>query len=169
MKHKIHLSAEQRSHLEKMISSGRDSARVLARARILLLSDRSLGDRREDLEVAEAVMVCAGTVWRVRKEFSLHGLESAIYDKPRPGAAPKITGDIEARITMLACSDPPEGHARWTLRLLADKSVELGYIDSISHVAIGERLKKTKSSRGKWTPGIYRSHPASSLPKWKIS
>jgi len=149
MKHRIHLSAEQRSHLENIISSGRDSARVIARARILLLSDRSQGKCREDTDVAEAVMVCTGTVWRIRKEFALHGLESAIYDKPRPGAVPKITGDIEAKITMLACSQPPEGHAKWTLRLLADKSVELGYIDSISHVAIGDRLKKTISSPGK--------------------
>jgi putative transposase len=149
MKYPVYLSAEQRSRLENMISSGRDSARVLGRARILLLSDRSQGVRREDAEVAEAVMVCAATVRRVRKQFALGGLASALYDKPRPGAIPKITGDIEARITMLACSDPPEGHARWTLRLLADKSVELGYIDSISHVAVHERLKKTRSSRGR--------------------
>jgi putative transposase len=114
-----------------------------------LLSDRSLGQSRDDAEVAEAAMVCTGTVWRIRKEFALHGLESAIYDKPRPGAIPKITGDVEARITMIACSDPPDGHARWTLRLLADKVVELGYLDSISHVAIGNRLKKTTSSRGR--------------------
>lgn len=149
MKHPVYLSAEQRSRLENMIGSGHESARVLARARILLQSDRSLGNKREDAQVAEAVMVSKGTVWRVRKEFAIYGLESAIYDNPRPGAIPKITGDIEARITMLACSDPPEGHARWTLRLLADKSVELGYIDSISHVAVHERLKKTRSSRGR--------------------
>ena len=149
MKYKVNLSAAQRSHLEKMISSGHDSARVLARARILLLTDRSLGSRRTDDEVAEAVMVCTATVLLTRKEFALHGLESTIYDKPRPGAVPKITGDIEARITMLACSDPPEGHARWTLRLLADRSVKLGYIDSISHVAIGNRLKKTESNPGR--------------------
>lgn len=149
MKHKVHLGAEQRSHLETMVSSGHDSARVLARARILLLSDRGHGDHREDREVADAVMVCTGTVFRIRKVFALHGLEAALYDKPRPGAAPKITGDIEARITMLACSNPPKGHTRWTLRLLADRSVELGYIGSISHVAIGERLKKMTSSRGK--------------------
>lgn len=149
MRHPVYLSAEQRSHLVNMIGFGRESARVLSRARILLLSDRSLGESREDAEVAEAVMVCPATVWRIRKEFALYGLESAIYDKARPGAIPKITGDVEARITMIACSKPPEGHARWTLRLLADKVVELGYVDSISHVAIGSRLKKTTSNRGK--------------------
>lgn len=142
MKHPVYLITDQRSHLENMISSGRENARVLARARILLMSDLSQGIHRENSEVAESVIVCPATVWRIRKEFALYGLESAIYDKPRPGAMPKITGDIEARITMLACSKPPEGHTRWTLRLLADKAVELKYVDSISHVAIGKRLKK---------------------------
>ncbi len=149
MKYPVYLSAEQRSHLENMVGSGHDFARVFNRAHILLLSDRSLGQKREDAEVAESVTVSMGTVRRIRKEFALGGLESAIYDKPRPGAVPKITGDIEARITMLACSNPPEGHVRWTLRLLADRVVELGYLDSISHVAIGNRLKKTISSPGR--------------------
>ena len=153
MKHTVYLSAEQRSHLENIIRSGRDSARVIYRARILLLSDQNQAKHRGDAEVAEAVMICAGTVRRIRKEFALHGLEAAIYDKPRPGAVPKITGDIEARITVLACSKAPEGHARWTLRLLADKAVELGYFDSISHTAIGNRLKKTISNRGRKTIG----------------
>jgi len=116
---------------------------------MLLLSDRSTNKKRKDAEVADAVMVCVATLRRIRKEFVLGGLESALYDKPRPGAQPKITGDIEARITAIACSQPPEGHTRWTLRLLADRAVELGYLDSISHVAIGERLKKTISSPGK--------------------
>ena len=149
MKYPVYLSAEQRSHLESIIRSGYESVRVIARARILLLSDRNSGKQREDAEVAEAVMVCAGTARRIRKEFALYGLESAIYDKPRPGAVPKITGDVEAKITMIACSKPPEGHVKWTLRLLADRVVELGYVDSISHTSIGNRLKKTISSRGK--------------------
>lgn len=149
MKYPVYLSAEQRSHLENMISSGHGSARVLGRARILLLCDRSLEAKREDAVVAEAVMVCPATVRRIRKEFAIYGLESAIYDKPRPGAVPKITGDIEAKITMIACTKPPQGHVRWTLRLLADRIVQLGYLDSISHVAVGNRLKKTTSSRGR--------------------
>lgn len=149
MKYPVYLSAEQRSRLENMVGSGRNFARVINRAHVLLLSDQSLGNKREDAEVAESVMVCAGTVRRIRKEFALGGLDAAIYDKPRPGAIPKITGDIEARITMLACSNPPEGHAKWTLRLLADKVVEFGFIDSISYTTIGYRLKKTISNPGK--------------------
>lgn len=95
MKYPVYLGASERAHLDKMISSGYDSARVLTRARILLLSDQSLGERREDSDVAQAVMTCAATVGRIRKEFALGGLEAAIYDKPRPGAAPKITGGVD--------------------------------------------------------------------------
>jgi transposase len=98
--------------------------------------------------VAEAVMCSPGTVVGVRRRFVEEGLSAALYDKPRPGQAPKITGDIEAQLVMLACSDAPEGHERWTLRLLAEHLVELTELESISHVAVGERLKKMNSSPG---------------------
>jgi hypothetical protein len=70
-------------------------------------------------------------------------MQAALYEKPRPGAVPKITGDIEAQITVLACSDPPEGQARWTVRLLTERVIELGLVDSVSEPTIWERLKKT--------------------------
>jgi len=87
-------------------------------------------------------------IFNVRHRFLDSGLEVALYDRPRPGAEPKITGEIEAKLTMLACSDPPSGQARWTLRLLAEKLIELGYVDYVSHVTVGEHLKKTNSSPG---------------------
>ena len=93
--------------------------------------------------MAEAVMVHKQTVYNVRKRFACEGLDSALYDKPRPGQPPKITGDVEAKLVVLACSDPPEGRVRWTLQLLADKLVELNLVESISAVAIHKRLKKT--------------------------
>jgi hypothetical protein len=136
------LSSDERSFLENLIRSGSAPARVQARARILLLTDRSLGSSRTDGEVAEAVMVCPVTVGRIRQRFLSDGLEHALYDLPRPGQPPKITGDVEAQLTVLACSDPPEGHARWTLQLLADKLVELNLVQSITPVAIHKRLKK---------------------------
>jgi hypothetical protein len=145
----LHLTPEARTHLESLIRAGNAPARVQTRARILLLTDRSQGHKRPDREVAAALLCSTNTVVTVRRQCVLEGLDAALYDKARPGAAPKITGDIEAQITLLACSDPPEGHARWTLRLLADKVVELGYLDSISHVAVYARLKKTASSPGK--------------------
>jgi len=101
-----------------------------------------------DQQVAQALRVNPATVVRTRKAFLDEGLDAALYDKARPGAVPKITGEIEAKLVTLACSDPPLGRGRWTLRLLADTMVELGYIDSISNQAIGQRLKKTNSSRG---------------------
>jgi len=81
-------------------------------------------------------------------------MHDALYDRPRTGAPPKITGDIEAKMVLLACSDPPEGYKRWTLRLIAEQMVSLGYVDSLSNVAVYKRLKKTKSSRGKSKAGV---------------
>ncbi len=86
---------------------------------------------------------------KICRSYVLEGLEQALYDKPRSGAPPKITGDIEAKLVMLACSEPPDGKKRWTLRLLAEQMVVLGYIDSISNVAVYKRLKKTNLSLGK--------------------
>ena len=88
------------------------------------------------------------TIINIRKKYAESGLENALYDKPRPGAIPKITGEIEAQLTMLACSAPPEGKARWTLQMLADKLVELKLVDSISDVAVMKRLKKMNLSLG---------------------
>jgi hypothetical protein len=144
----INLTPEQRHELEQLIHSGNAPARTHTRARILLLSDRSQGQKRTDEEVAQAMMCCQRTVVNVRHRFLSGGLDQALYDRPRPGQQPKVTGDIEAKLTMLACSAPPEGAARWTLRLLADRLIELGYVEYISHVTVGEVLKKTNSSLG---------------------
>lgn len=145
----VSLSSDERSFLDNLIRRGSEKARVITHARILLLTDISCSKHKSNFEIAESLMTSVATVIRTRKRFIDGGIDLALYDKPRPGAMPKITGDIEAKITVLACSKPPQGHVRWTLRLLADKSVELGYVDSISHVAIGNRLKKTISNRGK--------------------
>lgn len=144
----LSLTDEQREHLDNLIRSGNAPARVQTRARILLHTDRSQGEERPDHEVAQALRVNPATVVRTRKAFLDEGIDAALYDKPRPGAQPKITGDIEAKLLTLACSDAPLGRARWTLRLLAHKMVELGYLDSISNQAIGERLKKTRLNPG---------------------
>ena len=142
------LSGEERSRLRGLLRRGVAPARVQTRARVLLLTDCSRGQHRTDEEVAQAVLTSVSTVKRTRWRFRQEGLEAALTEKPRPGPPPKITGEIEAKLTVLACSQPPEGHARWTLRLLAGRLVELGYLESISHVAVGKRLKKTNSSPG---------------------
>ena len=145
---KLYLTDEQRSHLENLIRSGNARARTQTKARILLMTDRNSGLVRKDAEIAESVMVNVATVGRTRRTCITKGMDAVLYDRPRPGGKPKITGDIEAKLTMLACSNPPEGHDRWTIQLLADKMVELDYIESISRVAIGKRLKTVNLSLG---------------------
>lgn len=145
---RIHLSCDEHQHLDNLIRKGNAPARVQTRARILLLADRSREEPKTDEQIAQALLCSIGTVGNVRRRFTAHGLEAALFEKPRPGRQPKITGNMEAHLTLLACSKPPQGKSRWTMRLLADKMVELGYLDNISHVAIHERLKKTRSNRG---------------------
>jgi len=144
----IELTPEQCTELERLIRTGDAPARTHTRARILLLSDRSQGQKRTDQEVADAALCSKRTVSNVRRRFLAGGLQAALYDKGWPGAPPKFTGEVEAKLTMLACSAPPEGAARWTLRLLANKMIELGYVDYISHVTVRELLKKTDSNLG---------------------
>jgi putative transposase len=144
----LYLTSEQRSQLGNLVRSGSGLARTQTKARILLMTDRSSGNVRKDAEIAESVMVNVATVGRTRRKFINEGMEAALHDKVRPGGKPKITGEIEAKLTMLACSDPPEGRDRWTIQLLADKMVELRYVESISRVAVGKRLKKANLSLG---------------------
>jgi len=146
---RIRLTPDQRQELEGMIRAGEASARTLTRARILLLTDQGATPRRTDGEIASALLCSLGTVRNIRRRFHEEGLQAALVDKPRPGAVPKVTGEVEAQLIMLACSSPPEGYARWTLRLLAEEMVRLEYIDTISHVTVGEHLKKTNCSLGK--------------------
>lgn len=149
----VSLNIDESKLLDGLITSGNAPARTQTKARILLMTDRSQGKHKKDADIAESLMVSRSNIVDVRARYVHEGMHSALYDKPRPGAAPKITGDVEARLTVLACSNPPEGYRRWTLRLLADKLVELKIVDSISHVAVGERLKKMISSPGKFGLG----------------
>jgi len=142
------LSDEQRTELEQLIRSGTLSARTNTRARVLLLSDRHQGQQRTDQDVADAVLCSKRTVYNVRHRFVAGGLDRALYDRERPGAPPTFTAETEAQVTMLACSEPPEGAARWSLRLLADRMIELGYVEYISHVTVRELLKKTNCDLG---------------------
>jgi hypothetical protein len=144
----VELSQDERAELEHLTRTGQTAARKQTRARILLLSDRSQGDKRTGLEVAEAALCSVSTVRRICSLYFEGGLALALNDKGWPGAKPKLTGELEAKLTMLACSEAPSGHARWTLRLLANEMVELGYVDEVSHVTVREWLKKTNLSLG---------------------
>jgi hypothetical protein len=144
----IYLGEEERVLLQELIHRGESEARVQTRARILLLSDRNQGRNRTLAEVADSVLCSMSTVRNVKRNHLSGGIEAALYEKPRPGVEPTFTGEVEAKLTMVACSKPPEGHAHWSLRLLAGRMVELGYVESISHVTVGTLLKKTNSNLG---------------------
>ena len=151
----VSLTDDQHTTLRTLIGSGSGPARAQARARILLLADRSRGERRTDAQIAAALLVSLPTIGKTRRRFALaqadgaDALAAALSERPRPGQTPKVTGDIEAHLVTLACSDPPEGAARWTLRLLADRIVAAGHLESLSHVTVRDRLKKTSLSRGR--------------------
>jgi transposase len=140
---KVVLPEDHRTQLEHLIRAGKANASVHTRARILVLTDYSQAQHRTDADIAASLQIPHSTVVRVRKRYLDAGLAAVLKDKPRPGQPPKITGAVEAQLTVLACSAPPDGYAHWTLRLLADRLVELGHVDSISPTAVGNRLKKT--------------------------
>lgn len=138
-KYEVSLNQDQREYLTDLTRKGRASARKINRARVILLADEG----KKDKEIQEIVRVSDTMVEKTRKRFVLEGLESAINEKSRPGQPKKIDGRKEAELITLACSNPPEGRAKWTLRLLADR-IEL----DISHVAVYNTLKKMKLNRG---------------------
>jgi hypothetical protein len=137
----IERTREERTELEQLIRTGNAPARTHPRARILLLSDRSQGQKRTDQEGADAVLCRKSTVRTVRRRVLSGGLQAALSDTGWPGAPPKFTGEGDAKVVMFACSEPPAGAARGTVRLLADKMVDLPYVDSMSHGTVGEILK----------------------------
>ena len=146
-KYRVKLSQEQRKKLEDLTRRGTVSVRKYKRARVLLLADEN-SERagKKDAEIAELVDTSLSTVNRVRRRFVEEGLEVALSEKPRPGKPRTFSGRDRAAVTALATSEPPEGRARWSLRLLADKLVELEIVDSISHRTVRDILKKTNSS-----------------------
>jgi transposase len=146
-KYRIKLSTEQRKILKELTSSGTVKVRVYKRAQVLLLADENReGGAKSGSQIAEQVGLSMATVYRVQRRFAEANLEAALTEKPRPGAPRQFKGRDRAKITTLACSEPPEGYARWSLRLLAEKLVELELIESISHDTVDKVLKKTNLS-----------------------
>jgi transposase len=144
----VRLTGEQRQELEQLAATGKRSAATSTRARILLKADADT-DGWPDDRIAEALDVNAATVARIRKKFVQQGLEVAVHRKRPTGRQyRKLDGAQEAQLAALACSPPPEGEARWTMKLLADKLIELEVVSSIDPATIFRTLKKTRSSRG---------------------
>ena len=146
----VRLTPHERTQLLGLLSSGQAPARKLTHARILLKADHGTdGPRCTDEAIAEALDVGEVTVWRVRKRYVTEGLEAALNHRhPKNHRPRRLDGDQEAQVIALACSEPPAGRTRWTLRLLARRMVELEYTECVSYETVRVTLKKTHSSRG---------------------
>ena len=143
-KYIVDLDERERNELEQLTTKGESGARRIRRARILLLADED----RPDKEIASFLGAAVTTVERVRKRFVEDGLEAALSERPRPGAARKLDGRQEAFLMALACSDAPEGRGRWSMRMLAERLVELEVVDEISDETVRRTLKRGTSNRG---------------------
>ena len=139
------------SSCKKTVRSGKDKARKITRCRILLLADGPNG--KTDQEISDALGICLATIFNIRRHYHEEGLERAIGEGARSGQPPKFKGKA-AKITAIACSTPPDGQARWSLRLLADHVIELDIVKSISHQSISNILKKTNLSLTSRNSGV---------------
>jgi transposase len=159
----VRLSGEERQQLETLIRKGRSPAQRLVKARVLLKADVSEdGEGWSDSRIIEALETSVSMVYRVRKQLVEEGLEAVLSRKApaSPAVARIFDGEKEARLIALACSKPPEGYARWSLRLLESKVVELGIVEAASDSTIQRVLKKTRSSRTAANIGSFRPRPA---------
>lgn len=149
-RYRVTLTEEERQGLQKLVSVGQGAARKLVRARILLLADQAAGGvAKADPEIVEALGCGRATVERVRKAFVEEGLGATLQPQPtRRIYERKLDGKAEAHLIALACGAPPEGRSRWTLRLLGDRMVGLGHLESVSHETVRRTLKKTNLSLG---------------------
>jgi transposase len=134
----VDLSAEERTRLRELTTRGKIAARKMTRAQILLLADEGM----VDTAISAALHVSVPTIEHIRKRFVEEGLDEALNERPRPGAARKLDDKQEAHLIALACSKPPDGQKRWSLRLLADKLVRLEIVAEVSHETVRRTLKR---------------------------
>lgn len=145
-KYVVNLTEQERQELQHLIAAGKASARKLMHARILLKADESTeGPAWPDQRISEALEVGLSTIARVRQQIVEQGLEEALNRRPQPERPQKrkLDGELEARLVALTCGPKPEGEGRWTLRLLAEKLVALGYVEQVSYETVRQVLKKT--------------------------
>jgi transposase len=147
----INLTADERSELEHFLHRGKANTRTLTRARILLKSAEGWSLSA----MAEAFNVSPATVSNVRQRYRRGGIERVLHDKVQEHRRSALSGLQAAHLIAIACTPAPDGHDHWTVRLLADKAVELGYVEHIALDTIGHLLKKTRSSRGDTSIGVY--------------
>jgi transposase len=138
IKYRVRLTEEEKEELESLLHKGKSAARAQTRARILLKASSGC----KDAEIMEALNISATMVYNTRQKCVECGVEAALVDRPRPGQAAKLNDKQCAQVIALACSPAPAGHKHWTLRLLADRVVQLGYTGSFSHESVRQLLKK---------------------------
>ena len=149
VRYSIQLTTEEREQLNRLIRGGKPSARIVTRARILLKIDEGW----KAPQVASALDVAEGTVYRVKRRYADAGLDGVLHDRIQANRFRKLDDKAEAHLIALACSDAPDRRDRWTLQLLADQMVELGLVESLSYETVRLKLKKTSSSPGASSSG----------------
>ncbi len=147
-KYHVDLTDDERAELEKMLKGGKHKSRKLTRARILLLADAG----KTDAEIVAAVAAARPTIERLRQRFVEQGL-GCLDERLRMGARPRLSERQQAHLIVVACTKAPDGRARWTLQLLADKAIELKFVDSIARETVRQLLKKTNLNRGSGNNG----------------
>lgn len=149
-RYRVTLTETERAELKSLVSKGQGAARKLTRARVLLLADETPGGpAKADPGIVEALGCGRATVERVRQQFVEDGLEATLNPRPTMRTYERrLDGKAEAHLVAIACGAAPEGRARWTLQLLADRLVVLGHVESIARETVRQTLKKTNSSRG---------------------
>lgn len=148
-KYVVELTSKERKCLQEMVNSGRAAGYRIRRAQMLLKADEGAhGPGWPDEQIAEAFGAHSATVSKLRQRLVEEGLEAALARKKREGYPRKLDGDAEAHLVAMVCGKPPDGYKRWTLRLLADRMVELSVVDSVSHMTVSRALKKTNLNLG---------------------
>lgn len=150
-KHTVQLSKEEEKRIQSLLKRGKRLSRDYLRAQILLMSHE--GEKRE--KIAGRLKCSYSHVCNTVRKYCIEGFEKAIADKERKGRPAKLQGKQRAHLIALACSDPPEGRSCWTMQLLADRCIELNFVDFISDETVRRFLKKTKLSRGKRKVGVF--------------
>ena len=143
-KEKLNLSKAECQKLQEIVRKGENKARVITRARILLLSNEGFTDQ----QVADALQIGRATVERIRRRAVREGVATALVDRPRPGSEPKLNAKQEAQLVAIACSEPPPGQKRWTIRLLMEEVMQQKIVDRISFETVRRVVKKTISNPG---------------------
>lgn len=171
-KYIVSLTPFERQTLEQLTKTGKAAAYKINHARILLKADTHQEQGGWiDEAISKAVDISIPTIERVRRLFVEQGMEAALTRQPPRNTKPRILdGEQEAYLIALTCSQPPQGQARWTLRLLADRMVELGYVESVSHETVRQVLKKINSNLGSTNPGSFLRKQTRNLSvAWKMS